>query len=131
MKQILLDTHTWVWSFAAETELSKYASEVIATADAVFVSPISFYEVGQKVRLGKWHEMNELIGSLPDILKEQGGLPAPFTPEICLHASLRDWTHRDPFDRFLASTAELMNVPLISKDTIFDTLPLFNRIWLK
>ena len=79
MKQILLDTHTWVWSFAAETELSKYAAEVIATADAVFVSPISFYEVGQKVRLGKWLEMNAFVDSLPGILKEQGGLPAPFT----------------------------------------------------
>lgn len=129
MKQVLLDTHTWVWSFAAETELSQDAVKAIAEADAVFVSPISFYEVGQKVRLGKWPEMNGMVDKLPDILREQGGFPASFTPEICLHASLREWPHRDPFDRFLASSAELLKMPLVSKDTVFDTLTSIQRVW--
>ena len=129
MKQVLLDTHTWAWSFAAESELSKAAVATIAAADAVFVSPISFYEIGQKVRMGKWPEMNDMVDRLPDLLKEQGGLPASFTPEICLHASLREWTHRDPFDRFLASSSELLNMPLISKDIVFDTLPAVQRVW--
>ena len=129
MRQVLLDTHAWVWSFAAEHELSSVATQIIAEADAVFVSPISFYEVGQKVRLGKWPEMSRFVDDLPDILKQQGGLPAPFTPEICLHASLRDWSHRDPFDRFLASTSEILRIPLVSKDTVFDTLERVERVW--
>lgn len=129
MTQILLDTHAWVWSFADEGRLSQTAIDTIAEADAVFVSPISFFEVGQKVRLGKWPEMEEFVNGLPHILHDQGGLPASLTPEICLHASLRDWSHRDPFDRFLASTAQISNLALISKDEVFDAIEEVERIW--
>lgn len=129
MKQVLLDTHTWVWSFAAGSQLSTAARDAIADADGVFVSPISFFEIGQKVRLGKWPEMEMLVHQLPDLLTQQGGLTASLTPEICLHASLRDWSHRDPFDRFLASSAELLNMALVSKDAVFDELDGVHRVW--
>jgi len=129
VKHVLLDTHTWVWSFASKAKLSATAHAAIAAADGVFVSPISFFEIGQKVRIGKWPQMEPLVTDLPDILSEQGGLAAALSPEICLHASLRDWSHRDPFDRFLASTAELLNMTLISKDAVFDMLPGLQRVW--
>lgn len=129
MKHVLLDTHAWVWSFAEVEQLSESAKEVIAAADAVFVSPISFFEIGQKVRLGKWPEMEPMVEKLPAVLKEQGGLPAAFTSEICLHASLRVWAHRDPFDRLLASTAELSDMKLISKDEAFDAVGEIHRVW--
>jgi len=129
VKQVLLDTHAWVWSFAARSELSVAANEAIAAADGVFVSPISFFEVGQKVRIGKWPEMETLVNELPDVLSKQGGITAALTPEICLHASLREWSHRDPFDRFLASSAELLNMTLISKDIVFDELTGLKRVW--
>jgi len=129
VKQVLLDTHAWVWSLAAKSELSAAALEAIAEADGVFVSPISFFEIGQKVRIGKWPEMQTLVHQLPELLTDQGGLVASLTPEICLHASLRDWSHRDPFDRFLASSAELLNMKLVSKDAIFDDLRGICRVW--
>jgi PIN domain nuclease of toxin-antitoxin system len=37
------------------------------------------------------------------------------------------WSHRDPFDRFLAATALRYALPLISADPIFDGL--VARIW--
>lgn len=129
MTQVLLDTHAWVWSFAEEGQLTQTALDMIAAADAVFVSPISFFEVGQKVRLGKWPEMEKFVERLPDILHEQGGIPASLTPEICLHASMRNWAHRDPFDRFLASTAQISKLTLVSKDKAFDELNEITRIW--
>jgi PIN domain nuclease of toxin-antitoxin system len=58
---------------------------------------------------------------------EQGGVPATFTPEICLRAGLMDWDHRDPFDRLILATAQLMNVSLISADTVFDGR--VTRVW--
>lgn len=93
MKSVLLDTHAWVWSFGADTLLSERAQSAITTAELVYVSPISFFEIGQKVRNGRWPEMESLVQDLPDILREQGGLLAPFTPEICLAASLMSWDH--------------------------------------
>lgn len=129
MTAVLLDTHAWVWSFADEAQLSPAARAAIQQADTVHVSPITFFEIGQKVRLGKWPAMAPHAARLAGILRDQGGIIAPFTPEICLHASLRDWAHRDPFDRLIASTAELHGLTLISKDPAFDTLDTITVRW--
>ena len=129
MTAILLDTHAWVWSFAQDDLLSTPARDAIAGADAVHVSPISFFEIGQKVRIGKWPEMESRVDQLPDILEEQGGLTAPMTPRICLVASLWDWAHRDPFDRLIAATAQVSNMALVSRDPVFADTAGFRVIW--
>ncbi|OYU17079.1 MAG: PIN domain nuclease [Rhodobacteraceae bacterium PARR1] len=129
MTALLLDTHAWVWSLMAPEMLSDAARSAILGADAVMVSPISFYEIGQKVRLGKWPEMLPHADRLDRLLAEQGGISAPFTPAIALHASLRDWAHRDPFDRMLASTAELAGLTLVSRDPVFGDLPAVGCLW--
>jgi PIN domain nuclease of toxin-antitoxin system len=126
---VLLDTHVWAWALGDGMLLSDRARAAIQSADAVYVSPISFFEIGQKVRLGKWPEMAPHAANLPAILNQQGGIAAPFTPEICIHASLRDWEHRDPFDRMLASTAQILDLTLISKDAVFADLPGLRCIW--
>ncbi|MBM9593899.1 type II toxin-antitoxin system VapC family toxin [Roseitranquillus sediminis] len=129
MATLLLDTHAWVWSFADEGRLSPRARREIEGADAVCVSPISFFEIGQKVRIGRWPAMEPHAARLPGILREQGGTLAPLSPEICLHASLRDWDHRDPFDRLIASTAELLDMVLLSRDPVFGALAEVRARW--
>ncbi|MBY5935448.1 type II toxin-antitoxin system VapC family toxin [Tateyamaria omphalii] len=129
MTAVLLDTHAWVWSFADDRLLSDRARQAIAGADAVFVSPISFFEIGQKVRIGKWPEMEPLVDDLPRILLDQGGLAAPLTPQICLRAATWDWAHRDPFDRLIAATAAEADLTLVSIDTAFIPLHGIRMLW--
>jgi PIN domain nuclease of toxin-antitoxin system len=124
---ILLDTHAWAWSLAGDRRLSRQATATIESADAVLVSPISFFEIAQKVRLGKWPEMVPFVGQLAGLLSEQGGSVAGFDPAICIAAGMMTWVHRDPFDRLLAATAMHHNLPLISADTVFDGV--VTRIW--
>lgn len=50
---VLLDTHTWVWALRDEPSLSGTARAAIEDATIVYVSAISFFEIGQKARLGK------------------------------------------------------------------------------
>jgi PIN domain nuclease of toxin-antitoxin system len=126
---VLLDTHAWAWSLTGDGRLSGRAVALIAGADSVFVSPISFFEIGQKVRIGKWPEMEPFVGDLPALLQEQGGLVASLTPEICLKGSLLAWEQRDPFDRLLAVSSLDSGMPLISADVVFDTLPDLVRLW--
>jgi PIN domain nuclease of toxin-antitoxin system len=38
-----------------------------------------------------------------------------------------DWDHRDPFDRLILATAQLMHISLISADTVFDGR--VTRVW--
>lgn len=126
---ILLDTHAWAWSLIGDERLSERAVATILDADAVFVSPVSFFEIGQKVRLGKWPEMAPYVEELPAFLEEQGGRVATLAPEICLQGAMMAWEHRDPFDRLLAATALHSSIPLVSADEIFDTLPGLIRLW--
>jgi PIN domain nuclease of toxin-antitoxin system len=100
---------------------------VIAAADAVEVSPISFFEIAQKVRLGKWPEMAAYADQLVSLLDRQGGRVAALEPAVCLSGSLMEWQHRDPFDRLIAATALHYAYPLISADAVFDGI--VQRIW--
>ena len=127
MTKILLDTHAWAWSLADETKLSEPALAAIAAADTVLVSPISFFEIAQKVRLGKWPEMAPFASRLPALLAEQGGSVAGLDPAICIAAGMMAWSHRDPFDRLLAATAMHYNLPLVSADSAFDGI--VTRLW--
>ncbi|MGK6312782.1 type II toxin-antitoxin system VapC family toxin [Neorhizobium sp. DT-125] len=129
MTAILLDTHAWAWSLTGDERLSERAVAAILEADAVLVSPISFFEIGQKVRLGKWPQMTPYVDGLPALLEEQGGRVAALAPQICLEGAMMAWDHRDPFDRLLAASALHYSVPLISADEIFDTLPGLSRLW--
>ncbi|WP_074070918.1 type II toxin-antitoxin system VapC family toxin [Rhizobium gallicum] len=117
------------WTLTGDSRLSAKATALITDADSVFVSPISFFEIGQKVRIGKWPEMEPFVNHLPSLLVEQGGRVAALAPEICLKGATLAWGHRDPFDRLLAASALDFGTPLISADEVFDTLPAVKRFW--
>ncbi len=133
MAAVLLDTHAWAWSLTADARLSATATGAINAAEAVYVSPISFFEIAQKVRIGKWPGMEPHVADLPGLLTQQGGLVATLTPEICVLGASMDWAHRDPFDRLIAATAISTERTLISADTVFDQLApeagQVKRIW--
>jgi len=122
VSSILLDTHVWVWSLMADPRLSAHAVDAIRRAESVFVSPITFFEIGQKVRMGKWPEMEPFLDQLAGLPDEQGGRIAVLDPQVCLLAATMAWDHRDPFDRMLAASAIHHGLILISADTAFDSL---------
>ena len=54
---LLPDTHIWAWTLTDDRRISDRARRAIAEASTIIVSAISFHEIAQKVRLGKWPEM--------------------------------------------------------------------------
>lgn len=124
---LLLDTHTWAWSLTNDRRLSQVARQSISAATTVYVSSITFFEIAQKVRLGKWPDMAPFAHNLVDLLLSQGGRAASLTADVCLMAGSMDWPHRDPFDRLLAATALIHAMPLVSADAVFDGR--VTRIW--
>ena len=109
MTGVLLDTHAWIWSLSDDPRSSTQARRAIDAAEAVCVSPISFFEVGQKSE-SEWPEMEAHAATLPHLLRQQGGLIATLSAEISLLAAMLDWAHRDPFDRILVATALVISV---------------------
>jgi PIN domain nuclease of toxin-antitoxin system len=106
----------------ADARLSSAATAAIEQAETVCISAISLFEIGQKVRLGKWPEMEPFLGQLIALADEQGGRLIALSPEASLLAAPLKWAHRDPFDRIIGATAITRGLTLISADTSFDTL---------
>lgn len=129
MAGYLLDTHTWAWSLTNNPNLSQAASTAMNGTEVTAVSPITIFEITQKVRLGKWQEMEPMVHQLVQTLIAQGASIAALTPQIAQSAGLLDWPHCDPFDRIIAATALATNATLISADTAFDSVPGLRRIW--
>lgn len=130
---VLLDTHVFAWSLIAPNALPSRALNALQSGASVFVPPIAFYEIAQKVRLGKWPAMDQHVDRLDALCAAQGFRVAPYTARMAVLAGRLDWPHRDPFDRMIATTATEMGCALLSKDTIFDSLPALpgwvGRVW--
>ena len=129
MTTLLLDTHAWAWSFADPDLLSDGAIAAVESAEVAPLSPISLYEICHKVRPGRWDAMAPYTGELPDLVRQQGLQTAELSHTVARHAALRDWAYRDPFDRILASTAELAGLVLVTKDRVFDEVPTVRTVW--
>ena len=127
MPSVLLDTHVWTWTLLHSDRLSRAARFANDEAQARYLSPVSFYEITQKVRLGKWREIAPHVSELLPLAKAQGLAVAMLDAGICARAGSLDWTHRDPFDRILAATALHYGLQIISADPVFDGI--VSRIW--
>ena len=128
-RAVLLDTHAWAWSLLKDPRLSQSARDVLDGEAEIMVSPISVFEIGQKVRLGKWPEMERFARKLEDYVEWQNAEIVPVSLEIADYAARLNWDHRDPFDRILAATAMMNRWEFLSADKAFETLPNLRRIW--
>jgi PIN domain nuclease of toxin-antitoxin system len=127
LTSLLLDTHVWAWTLTDDRRISDRARREIADADTVFVSAISFFEIAQKVRIGKWPEMAPHLDRLPELLDSQRAVSMSLEAADCLLAGAMDWPHRDPFDRLLTAIALRRRLPIVSADPVFDGM--VKRIW--
>jgi endonuclease-3 len=122
-----LDTHVWAWVFDRNPQLG--AGDPLAGGGRFHVGPVSFYEIANIVRLGTWPETARHAADLEVWPPRRKIRIAPLAAAICLHAAARDWPHRDPFDRLIASTAELLGLPMVTRDPVFDTLRQVATTW--
>lgn len=113
--KLLLDTHIWLWALHEPSRLSRRVREEIKNpANELWLSPVSTWEAlllnaRGKIRLSA--NLAEWLTEATAPLRE-----APFTHEIVLLAQQLPLPHRDPADRFLAATAEFMDLTLVTGD---------------
>lgn len=125
---LLLDTHTFVWWLAGDTKLSKRARAAIQTAEDVFVSAASAWEIATKHRLGKLPGVAPFVGDIAGAIAGQEFTPLAVTVVHAQRAGALASTHRDPFDRMLIAQAGADGLVLVSNETVFDTFGV-TRLW--
>ena len=111
--KLLLDTHIWLWSLAEPSRLAlRVQKELKSTTNELWLSPISVWEAlllyarGRMVIEG---DLDSWLARATARLRE-----APLTHEIVLAAHQLLLPHPDPADRFLAATAQVLGLTLIT-----------------
>ena len=130
MNAALLDTHVWAWSLIDPPNLKRNISDLLVETETVVVSSATIYEMTHKARIGKWRQIEADAPRLLSIAKDLSQEVAPLSGAMMSLAGQLAWAHRDPFDRMIAATAIVLDLPLVSADTTFDTCPRpIRRIW--
>lgn len=115
--RLLLDTHIWLWSLLEPERLTPDVSAALGEPNhEIWLSPITIWEVlilAEKERLkldlpaDEW--MNRALGTVP--VNE-----APLTFRVALESQRIELPHRDPADRFLAASASVYDLTLVTAD---------------
>ena len=113
--KLLLDTHIWIWSLAEPKQLStRVQRELKDQNNELWLSPVSTWEallLHSKGRIQLRGDARDWIARATMHMRE-----APLTHEIVVAAQELPLPHQDPTDRFLAATAEVLGLTLVTAD---------------
>jgi PIN domain nuclease of toxin-antitoxin system len=114
--RLLLDTHIWLWSLIEPSRLGERTRKELQDAEnELWLSPISTWEavtLHDKGRVYLAADVKEWITRNTAPFRE-----APLTHDIAVAARQLTLVHRDPADRFLAATALVLDLTLVTADT--------------
>ena len=113
--RLLLDTNVLIWRQEGRLDLIGSATAAIKTADELFVSVVSFVEIGVKVATGKLR----MPADLREHVLQSGARMLNLSPEHGLGIAELPLHHRDPFDRLLISQARHEGLTIVTADAHF------------
>ena len=111
---LLLDTHIWIWSKLEPKRLGKRVTqELSSSVNDLWLSPVSVWETIVLMQKGRIRVDNPFawVERAAEQLRE-----APLTQEIVRTGLGLPLPHADPADRFLAATAKVLNLTLVTGD---------------
>jgi PIN domain nuclease of toxin-antitoxin system len=112
--KLLLDTHIWIWSQLEPARIGKQvARELSANGNELWLSPVSVWEALMLMQKGRVRVDAPLtwVQRAAEQTRE-----APLTQEIVRVGFSLSLPHADPADRFLAATAKVLNLTLVTAD---------------
>jgi len=115
--RLLLDTHIWLWGLLEPERLAPTVAATLEAGDSeLWLSPISIWETLVLTAKGRL----DLDGDAEEWVQRQlRAMPmqdAPITREVAVSSRQVDLPHQDPVDRFLAATALVYDLTLVTAD---------------
>ncbi len=115
--KLLLDTHIWIWSLLEPGRLTKRVVKALESKqNELWLSPISVWETLILVERGRiilnqgvhdWLAEARMLAPMKEAL---------MTTEIAIESRRIKLSHQDPADRFLAATAKVLDLTLVTSD---------------
>jgi PIN domain nuclease of toxin-antitoxin system len=115
--KLLLDTHILIWTIANPARLSRRAAKVMADSrNELWISPVTTWEILFLHRKGRLHLKDGPVAWISAALSRMPFREAPLTHEVALASDAVVLPHRDPADTFLAATAKVYDLTLVTAD---------------
>lgn len=115
--KLLLDTHIWIWSSSQPERLSaRVARQLNNPENEIWLSPISIWELRLLHDKGRVRLIPDAVSWITDNLSRLKIREAPLTFEVALAVSSLNLPHNDPADGFIAATAKIFGLTLVTAD---------------
>jgi PIN domain nuclease of toxin-antitoxin system len=115
--KLLLDTHIWVWSVLEPKRLSPRVARQLTNPDnEIWLSPVSIWELRLLHDKGRVRLIPDAVSWIGDNLTRLKIREAPLTFEVALAISSLNLLHNDPADGFIAATAKVFGLTLVTAD---------------
>jgi PIN domain nuclease of toxin-antitoxin system len=125
--QLLLDTHIWVWAVHSPEKLGHVVRrELESPKNELFLSPVSIWEARHLVRRKRLLIKQSFSDWLDMVFTRVPLTEAPFNFAVAAEAAGIELPESDPGDVFLAATASVFHMTLVTADSQFA-----GRSWLK
>ena len=130
---LILDTHVFFWWITDDPRLeSRHREAITNSSNVIHVSAVSGWEIGIKVKLGKWPEAAVLLPDLTSKVRAEGFFTLDLTLSQSEAAGALELGHKDQFDRLIAAQSLELQWTVATVDTAFGRLGCktsSNRVW--
>lgn len=115
--RLLLDTHILLWSLLEPRNLSHNVRDVLEDpSHELWLSPISLWEVMMLAEKHRIELDTEPESWIRRVLRELPFREASLNYEVSIQSRLINVSNTDPADRFLAATALVYGLTLVTAD---------------
>ncbi len=127
--RLLLDTHTFLWFIDGNPKLSSRARQLIEeVANERVLSTASLWEMAIKVSLSKLTVPLPFTTLVAEHVYGNAIVLVFIAPEHLDVLRTLPFHHKDPFDRLLIAQGLSENIPILSRDDVFDDYGI-QRFW--
>jgi PIN domain nuclease of toxin-antitoxin system len=115
--KLLLDTHVWLWALQDHKRLNKKARTLLESANnELWLSPISVWEAALLIENGRIRIKTTFQRWLDDAFAAMQVIEAGFNANVAVISRQVAVKHEDPADRFIAATAQIFDLTLLTAD---------------
>jgi PIN domain nuclease of toxin-antitoxin system len=122
--KLLLDTHIWLWTTLEPQRLTRRVDKALADpANELWLSPVSVGELIVLLRKGRITLPSDVAAWVAKSMADLQLTEAPLTVDAALAIASINFPHGDPADHFLAATAKVFDLTLVTADEHLIHLP--------
>lgn len=115
--KLLVDTHIWIWNLAGSKRIPVAFRKAIASDKTeAWLSPISVWETLVLAEKGRIRLKPDPISWVQEALNRWPVKEAPLNIAVSIKSRELDLPHQDPADRFIAATAVIYGLRLMTLD---------------